>query len=155
MQNKTQFAEDIRHHVCNVLLSDSLIDLAFDAQLGRDEVLDTLQPLLTRSTPFHALTLLHAALPDSRRTLDVLTSTLAALRRLPQWRASELREAVSHAAASHQVAARSAHTICACWVLFGPSPLDLYSSMQALGREAVCRRCVTALESFRTNLMVS
>jgi hypothetical protein len=155
MRNKRQFAEDLRHYICNILLNDNLIDLAFDAQIDRDDVLDRLQPLLTRTMPFHAQTRLHAALPDSRRTLNLLASTLDALGRLPQWRASDLREAVTRAAAGHQISALDAHSVCTCWMLFGSSPLDVYSSMEALGREAVCQRCEAALNSLRANLMVS
>ncbi|SDJ47387.1 hypothetical protein SAMN04487926_15329 [Paraburkholderia steynii] len=155
MRDKAKFAEDVRNHVCNVLLSEGMIDLAFDAKLTCDEVLDTLQPLLTRNTPFRAQTLLHSALADPRRTLDVLDSTLSTLKQLPQWHASALQDAVTQAAALHEIAAPNAHVICKCWMLFGPSPLNVYSCMQALGRDSVCRRCEAVLESFRSNLMVS
>ena len=155
MRNKSQFAEDIRHHVCNVLLNDDLIDLAFDAGLGHDGVLDLLHPLITRHMPFHAQTLLHTALPDPRTTLEVLEATLTALQGLPKWEAQALREAVAQAAAEQGVAPQAAQAICRSWMLFGPSPLELYASMQALGREAVCQRCEAIAASFRANLLVS
>lgn len=155
MRDKAQFAEDLRHHIYNVLLNDDLIDLAFGAGLAHEAALDILHPLITRRMPFLAQTLLHNALRDPRTTLAVLESTMDALRELPRWEAPALRAAVIEAAARHRVGEHSAQAICSAWLLFGPSPLELYTSMQALGREAVCRRCEQVGDLFRANLLVS
>ncbi|MDN7603210.1 hypothetical protein QZM68_25970 [Burkholderia gladioli] len=157
MQDKTRFAEEIRDHVCHELLTDELVELAFDAGLERDAVLDILHPLLVRHTPFHAVRLLHSVLPDAHLTLKVLDTTLAALRALrgDAWQARTLRDTVQRAAAEHALAPADAQAICAGWMLFGTSSLELYSSMQALGREQVCRRCETALEALRAGVLVS
>lgn len=155
MQDKTRFAESLRDYVCQELLTDRLIDLAFHAELEPEAVFETLHPLLVRDTPLHALTLLHAALADPRLTLAVMHATLDALRALRDWRDDTLRDTVLRAAAEHAVAPRDAHAICTGWMLFGPSTLELYPSMAALGREAVCRRGETAARALRAGMLVS
>ncbi|WP_334026569.1 hypothetical protein [Burkholderia gladioli] len=155
MRSKSRFAEDLRAHVRTVLLSDELIELAYAAGLDRDEITDRLWPLLTRQPPFRAQALLHAISPDPRETVAFMGTLLDEFASLAEWRATGLRSAAMRVASLHGLGARHAEMICSCWMLFGPSPLDPFASMQVFGREATLARCEQALRSFSANLMVS
>lgn len=156
MRSKSRFADEIREHVCNVLLNDHVIDLVYEAEVDFDDVMDRLQPLLTRRAraPFVTQTLLHAALPNPRRTLGFMSALHDTFDRLPDWEAATLRAATLRVAQQHTIEAASAEYICTCWVLFGPSPLDPFASMQALGRDTSLARCAQILDSFHANLTV-
>lgn len=39
MHSKSRFADELREHVCNALLNDDVIDLAYETQLDFDEVM--------------------------------------------------------------------------------------------------------------------
>ena len=154
MRSKSRFADEIKAHVCAVLLNDKVIELAFEAQLELDEATKQLQPLLTRRPPFQIQTLLHAASPDPRSTVGFMSALLDEFETLPDWQAGALREAALRAARRHGIDEQRADYLCGCWVLFGPSPFDPFASMQALGREATRERCAQVLGAFRANLMV-
>ena len=83
-----------------------------------------------------------------------MSALLDAFEAVPDWNADALRQAVLRAARAHEIEAHAAEHICSCWVLFGPSPFDPFSSMQALGREATRERCAQVLGAFRATLMV-
>jgi hypothetical protein len=154
MRSKSRFAEDIREHVRTVLLNDELLGLAYEAGLERDDVTDSLWPLLTRQPPFRAQASLHAASPDPRETEAFMRALVEAYTVLDTWRAEGLRAAAMAVASRLRLDARQAERICACWMLFGPSPLDPFASMQVFGRDATLSRCEQALRSFSANLMV-
>ncbi|WP_186263197.1 hypothetical protein [Burkholderia gladioli] len=155
MDSSAQFASDIREYVSRVLLTDNIIELAFRAGLDNSDVIDALQPLLTRRMPHRVQTLLYCALPDPRRCLAFLAALSGKLPGMDRWNSSELRECVLDIGNRLDIEPRVAEYVCECWMLFGPSPLDLFGSMEVLGRELTCERCASAMETMRNSLMVA
>lgn len=153
--DKTQYISRVRQYVDTVLLTDQTIALACEAGLDCTDVLDVLYPLVTKKgIPFPAQNQLYVACSDPRKTLAFLKALHAALVELDTWDAGRIDGVVNSVAESHKISMEAAVQVCKACVLFGNSPLDSFSSMEAIGQEATCRRCMDAANLLTLSLKV-
>lgn len=152
--NQNEFSEDMRRHVSDVLLNDRIMAVAYHANINRDEFLDVLHPLITNLVPFRVHKQLHARLPAERQGLSLLDGLARELTTLDTWREDRIKTLVLRVAQEHDIGSHVVREVCGILILFGPSPLDPYRCMEALGPSQTCFRCEIALQSFRENHMV-
>jgi hypothetical protein len=118
---------------------DELIALAYKKAKPDASVMNLIYPLISREIRFDHL-LIGSIHPDHRVVTGFFDTANTALRQLDTWVREPIQQTVENLPLMINGNLEQTSRMLKCCVLFSDSSLDLYASMELLGRDETCRR---------------